>query len=469
MDLAYKVISKKASGKIEDSYENKYNGYMFDEHFAAQFPEDTRKEEIDKIVSFVKNGNSCQLVGIPGVNRSTVLDLLVYNKNIRQKHLGTLQETSHFVLVDFSEIRNRPLSDVMKYLFLNLTESLRERGMKEENKAVGDIFREHLKFQDEFLLFQGFKEAVDYMTLEKKIVIVFLFDRFEEYVPTVTADFFTNLRILRNRGKYRFSVVFSVNRPLEDMLDPSLLADYYEFVTGRIVQMRVYDQPSSNYWISHIEKIIHKKVGDSRLQQILKLTAGHGKLAKLAVEAVLAENSAINDMEQFLLSQKTIKRSLTDIWQSLSPAEQSDLLEGKFGDQTVAEYLEQVGLIKDSQIQIPLFATFIAKEYKDAAKTLQKIVYDEHTNTIRKGTSVLSDQLTSSEFRLLRYLLQNEGRVIEREELINVVWGDNKSTAGITDQAVDQLIFRVRRKIEEDANHPVHLQTVKGRGFTFTP
>jgi DNA-binding response OmpR family regulator len=81
---------------------------------------------------------------------------------------------------------------------------------------------------------------------------------------------------------------------------------------------------------------------------------------------------------------------------------------------------------------------------------------------------VLSDQLTSSEFRMLRFLLQNEQRVIEREELINIVWGDNKSTAGITDQAVDQLIFRLRRKVEEDANHPTHLQTVKGRGFTFT-
>ena len=54
--------------------------YMFEEHFAAQFPEDTRKEEIEKIISYVQNGNSCQLVGIPGVNRSTVLGLLIYNK-----------------------------------------------------------------------------------------------------------------------------------------------------------------------------------------------------------------------------------------------------------------------------------------------------------------------------------------------------------------------------------------------------
>ncbi|HVA96106.1 MAG TPA: winged helix-turn-helix domain-containing protein [Candidatus Acidoferrales bacterium] len=440
---------------------------MFEEHFLAQFPEDTRKEEINKIVAYVKKGNSCQLVGIPGVNRSTVLGLMVYNKKIREKHLGTFQDESHFVLVDFSEIRNRPLADVMKYLFLNLTESLRERGMKEENQAVGDIFREHLKFQDEFLLFQGFKEAVDYLSLEKKISIVFLFDRFEEYVPTVTTDFFSNLRILRNRGKYRFSVVFSVNKPLEDVLDPASLADYYEFIADRIVQMNLFDKPSSDFWLANIEKLTHKKIPEQTVRQILKLTGGHGLLTKLSFETVIGQDLAKN-LEQFLLGQKIIKKSLTEIWQSFSPAEQADLLEEKFEDRDIAEYLEQVGLVTDSHIQIPLFTAFIATEYKDVAKSLQKISYDEHTNSIRKGSTVLSDQLTSSEFRLLRYLLQNEGRVIERDELISIVWGDNKSTAGITDQAVDQLIFRVRRKIEEDANHPVHLQTVKGRGFTFT-
>ena len=190
-------------------------------------------------------------------------------------------------------------------------------------------------------------------------------------------------------------------------------------------------------------------------------------LTKLSFETVITQESK-GDLEDLLLAQKTIRQSLREIWHSLSPAEQADLLEEKFEDQEVVEYLEQVGLVKDSRIQIPLFAAFIKKEYNDVARTLQKIIYDGHTNTIRKGTTILSDQLTSSEFRLLRYLLQNEGRVIERDELISVVWGDNKSTAGITDQAVDQLIFRLRHKIEEDANQPIHLQTVKGRGFTFS-
>jgi hypothetical protein len=305
------------------------------------------------------------------------------------------------------------------------------------------------------------------MTLEKKISVVFLFDRFEEYIPTVTQEFFANLRVLRNRGKYRFSIVFSLYRPLEDTLNQDLLSDYYEFVAGRIVQMRLFDKPSSAFWVSHIEKITHKKVDETTIKHVIKLTGGHGKLTKLAIEAIIAQGSEIKHLEQFLLEQKTIKKALSEIWQCFSPAEQADLLEGNFEDHEVTYYLEQVGLLREGQIQIPIFIDFITFEYKDVAKTLQKIIYDEHTNTIRKGATVLSDQLTSSEFRLLKYLLQNEERVIERDELIDVVWGDNKSTAGITDQAVDQLVFRLRRKIEEDANHPVHLQTVKGRGFKF--
>lgn len=441
---------------------------MVDEHFEAQFPADARKKELSEVVHHIKQGSSCQVVGIPGVSRSSVLGFLAYNQKIRKQHLGDLQNEMHFVEVDFSEIRNRPLFDVMKFLFLNLTESLRERGMKEENKVVGDKFREHLQFNDELVLFQGFKEAIDYMALEKKITVVFLFNRFEEYVPTVTSEFFSNLRILRNRAKYKFVIVFSLNRPLENLLEPQLLADYYEFVAGRIIYVSLHDEAFSKHRLSYVEKVTGRKIAKPVLDHIFTLTGGHGKLTKLSVEAVLGHKDLPEDLEMFLLSQKTINAALREIWLSLLPAEQSDILEGTFGDSDVDAYLENVGLIKEKKLQIPLLRTFLDKESGSLNAVSQTIVFDQNTNTIKKGSTVLSDQLTSSEFRLLAYMLQHQDRVVEREELINVVWSDMKSTAGITDQAVDQLIFRVRRKIEEDANHPAHLQTVKGRGFKFT-
>ena len=151
----------------------------------------------------------------------------------------------------------------------------------------------------------------------------------------------------------------------------------------------------------------------------------------------------------------------------LAPAEQSDILLNTFEDPAVDRYLEATGLVKDKQIQIPLFEKFVQQLNVIAKDTKEKIVYDENTNSIRKGKAVLSDSLTSSEFRLLRYLLQNQERVVERDEIISIVWAGVKSTAGITDQAVDQLIFRLRRKIEDDPNNPRHLQTVKGRGVRF--
>lgn len=440
---------------------------MEQEHFEALYPETTRFAEIEKIVNFAREGSSCQLLGIPGVGRSTLLSLLANNRQVRIKHFGDKHKAVHFVLANFSEIRGRPLVDVMKFLFLSLTESLRERKMLEENKAVGDIFREHLKFHDELILFQGLKEAIDYLCLDKKITVVFLFDRFEEYLPTVTSELFSNLRTLRNRAKYQFSVVFSLYRPLEDFLEPTVLADFYEFVAGHLVYLPLVDLEATNFRISYIEKVTGKKVKESVLKEIIQLSGGSGRLNKLAVEAVLAHGQEQKDLSAFLLSQKTIRGALFEIWSILSPAEQAALLQGKFAATSVNEYLEQVGLVKEQKIQIPLFAQFIHTEFTLAQEEKEQIVYDEHTNTIRKGTDILSDQLTASEFRLLRYLLQNQDRIVEREEIITVVWESNKSTAGITDQAVDQLIFRLRRKIEEDANNPTHLQTVKGRGFKF--
>lgn len=438
---------------------------MTDEHFEAQFPVHAREEEIAKIFSYIKDGKSCQIIGIPGVSRSTTLGLIAYNKKVRKKHLETQEKSLHFVKADFSEIRHRPLFDAMKYLFLNLTESLRERGMKEENIAVGDKFREHLQFNDELVLFQGFKEAIDYMALEKKITTVFLFDRFEEYIPTVTSEFFTNLRILRNRAKYKFSIVFSINRPLEDLLDPSLLADYYEFIAGNTIYLNIADSAISDFRISYIEKIVGRDLSAEQKKSILASTGGHGKLTKLSVEAVLAYSAGLKDLNSFLLEQKTINRALEEIWLSLLPSEQTDLLEEKF-DESENDYLGKVGLIRNNKINIPLFADYLKREHKNPVDT-SGITYDNNTNTIHRGKIILSDQLTSSEFRLLRYLIQNPEKIVERDELISVVWKDVKTTAGITDQAVDQLIFRVRRKIEEDPNHPSHLLTVKGRGFKF--
>ena len=80
-------------------------------HFESLYPANTREHEISKILAFIKEGNSCQVISLPGGGRSNLLGLLSYNRNVRLKHLGENQKWFHFVLLDFSEIRKRPLAD----------------------------------------------------------------------------------------------------------------------------------------------------------------------------------------------------------------------------------------------------------------------------------------------------------------------------------------------------------------------
>jgi hypothetical protein len=141
-----------------------------DLRFEAKYPANSRFFEIEKIFSLIKLGKSVQLIGLPGVGRSNLLGLLSFNRNVRIAHVGGLEQTKfHFVLVNFSEMKGKPLTDVNKFLFISLIESLKERNILEDTKKIEEIFSEYSTSNDELLLFQGLKKTIDYLALEKEL------------------------------------------------------------------------------------------------------------------------------------------------------------------------------------------------------------------------------------------------------------------------------------------------------------
>jgi two-component system response regulator RegX3 len=73
-------------------------------------------------------------------------------------------------------------------------------------------------------------------------------------------------------------------------------------------------------------------------------------------------------------------------------------------------------------------------------------------------------KLRKKEFALLRNLLENPGRVMTREVLINRVWGDDY--VGDT-KTLDVHIKRLRTLIEFDPKNPIHITTIRGVGYRF--
>jgi len=73
-------------------------------------------------------------------------------------------------------------------------------------------------------------------------------------------------------------------------------------------------------------------------------------------------------------------------------------------------------------------------------------------------------KLRKKEFALLRILLENPGRVLTREVLIDRIWGNDY--VGDT-KTLDVHIKRIRNLIEENPKNPEHITTVRGVGYRY--
>ncbi len=73
-------------------------------------------------------------------------------------------------------------------------------------------------------------------------------------------------------------------------------------------------------------------------------------------------------------------------------------------------------------------------------------------------------QITLMEAKLLRHLIEKEGKAVSRKEILEEVWGLNEDT---DTRAIDNFIVRLRRYLEETPTKPKILQTVRGIGYKF--
>lgn len=87
---------------------------------------------------------------------------------------------------------------------------------------------------------------------------------------------------------------------------------------------------------------------------------------------------------------------------------------------------------------------------------------DLGARSVKKKNEYL--KLTSTEFRLLSILAANEGRVLTHQYLLKEIWGLNYQNET---QYLRVFIGTLRKKIEDEHDHPVHIITETGIGYRF--
>ena len=418
--------------------------------FESTFPNDFRSETIKQILDNVLTGNFCQFVCIPGSGKATILRLLAHNRNLLKFHLKDKEKSLRFIYLNFLELTSFEESTITKFLLLTITQKTPS-------------------ISDPLALSKQLVETVNKLSDEEQ-TIVFLLDHFDEYQNRLPRAFFQMLKSIKTHSKYKFSVVFAARRDLLDLLDEEIVKQYWDFFVGNTIYLNIFDENATEFLFEQIEKVFSKKLSRDQRLKITKLSGGHTKLTKILTELVLGQNEKLET--ETLLKNLQVQAVLLEIWLFLTSLEQHELYElaqnGKSTNQT-DENLIKLDLIRQkgqSQVEfsIPIFEEFIKTMTQNVR---HNISYNPETREIQKGASIISELLSAQEYRLLKFLLQNQGKIIERDELISAVWPQTKVTEAVSDEAIDQMVFRLRKKIEDEPAKPKYIQTVKGRGLKF--
>lgn len=76
----------------------------------------------------------------------------------------------------------------------------------------------------------------------------------------------------------------------------------------------------------------------------------------------------------------------------------------------------------------------------------------------------MTQELTTGEFNLLEVFIKRPHRVLSRDDLMDLLKGHDWSPM---DRSIDNLVARLRKKIESDPDKPQLVKTVRGAGYTF--
>ena len=92
---------------------------------------------------------------------------------------------------------------------------------------------------------------------------------------------------------------------------------------------------------------------------------------------------------------------------------------------------------------------------------IKDVEINESKKIVKKGSKEI--ELTALEYKILLLLFENKGGIISREQILANIWDENENF--VNDNTLTVYIKRIRKKIENNANKPEIIKTIRGIGY----
>lgn len=130
----------------------------------------------------------------------------------------------------------------------------------------------------------------------------------------------------------------------------------------------------------------------------------------------------------------------------------------------------QVTLQDGDTVQIALAQQFLyltsdaTVPLAESETTARRLRLDLRSRQVWVDDQLIDPPLSALQFHVLRVLSDHEGQIVDRQQLVSEAWG-NEQAIGVSDQALDALLRRLRDRIADiDPGH-TYIATVRGHGI----
>jgi DNA-binding response OmpR family regulator len=187
-----------------------------------------------------------------------------------------------------------------------------------------------------------------------------------------------------------------------------------------------------------------------------------------AIEKIMSQNISLALLDVMLPDMsgmdvcKFIRQNFDDVGIIMLTAksQEEDKIEGFISG--ADDYLVKPFSIKELLYRISALLRRIKKEENTNEITLKPFVLNLDKRKLFKNNEEV--ELTPTEFSIVKFLMNNKGQSLSRNDILDEVWGTNYM---YDFKIVDVNIRRIRNKIEDDPSKPKFIQTVWGYGYLF--
>jgi hypothetical protein len=299
--------------------------------------------------------------------------------------------------------------------------------------------------------------------------LVFLIDRLEKLRSDVVRDVANTLRSVfderHRQAEYRKIVfIFAGREGLFDLCTGNTPLNFDEehrkFLTDFSVE--------STHQLADVGGL------GAHAEAIYDWDAGHPCLTQKFCRILQEKNSSLTVEQvaerllqggEFLYLQKQIAEISGEAKNILMRIRQGIKTDWDLGDPSVRR-LAFLGVIRQDENNKCVIRNRLYKIVLDdhfPQQRMQEIRVDEQSGDVWVEGKLVDPPLAELEYKLLAYLHERCNQICTRDDISIAVWGE-QAIEGVTDAQIDQLVRRVRLRIEPDPASPQYIETVRGRG-----